>query len=600
MVGGATTANATANSGLAVSFTSITPTICTVNGTTVSGVSAGTCTIAANQVGNANYFSATQVTKGITVSKGNQNIGTITLNPNTLAVGRTTTVNATASSGLTVSFTSTTPVICTVNGTTVSSVSTGTCVIAANQAGNTNYLAATQVFKDISVDSSSVASAILQVSFSIGISWSGGYSGTIEVKNLSSQTLPSGADGWRVILKFPDAATAHDVFQVGPWNFQIDIATDGTTTLFPTPWATALSPGGVVSSGFNGVTPTVLRSVTSGSLSQAVVFASSVPDNTIIAIPRTNTLFFSPYKDVTMFWNWGTKMVATGITGTVQPLLTVIPAKLPAITWAFATGECGSETWARIQGDTLAQTNVQAFADANVNYVISTGGSAGIFTCSTVTGMNTFINRYASKNLVGIDFDIERGQTQAQILGLVEQTAAVQSLYPDLRFSFTIATVGSSNGRAASNLYGDLNATGDYVIQAIKQQGLSNYTINLMTMDYGAADPGLCVVVNGVCDMGKTAIQSAKNLKIKYNIPYDKIELTPMIGMNDITDEIFSLTDIDTITEWALANNLAGIHFWSFDRDMPCSQMAADPTCSSVSNVPALGYTNRFITDLGL
>jgi hypothetical protein len=156
-VGGTTTASATATSGLAVTFTSTTTSICTVsgtNGSTVTAIAAGTCTIAANQAGNANYNAATQVTQNITVGKGNQTIGAITFNPTTLTVGGTTTASATASSGLAVTFTSLTTGVCTAsgtNGSTITGVTSGTCTIAANQAGNANYNAATQVTQNITV-----------------------------------------------------------------------------------------------------------------------------------------------------------------------------------------------------------------------------------------------------------------------------------------------------------------------------------------------------------------------------------------------------------------------------------------------------------------
>jgi hypothetical protein len=60
-------------------------------------------------------------------------------------VGGTSTLGATASSGLTVSFGSSTPLVCTVAGTTVSYLATGTCTVTADQAGNESYNAAPQV-----------------------------------------------------------------------------------------------------------------------------------------------------------------------------------------------------------------------------------------------------------------------------------------------------------------------------------------------------------------------------------------------------------------------------------------------------------------------
>ena len=453
----------------------------------------------------------------------------------------------------------------------------------------------------------------LQVQLSVSSTWTGGYEGGIAVKNLSSNPLPAGASGWQAAIKFPDANTARNVFLNGPWNFQVSIANDGTVTLSPESWAASLPSGGLTVSGFGGGNVANLQTATSANQSVTVVFSTSVPNpptptptptpTPVPVLPQPtgkfNGLLFSPYKDVTLSMNWNDTVISTNVQGSLSPLLTVLPKNVPAVTWAFATGECGNENWAGINPDVLALANVQNFVTANVNYVISTGGAAGILTCTTETGMQTFINRYASANLVGIDFDIEGNQSQTDINHLVQQVAAVQASYPNLRFSFTLATLGSSNGLVTSNLYGDLNALGDGVIKAIKQYGLSNYTINLMVMDFGAASTSVCVVANGVCDMGNTAIQAAINLNAKYGIPFSQIELTPMIGLNDVASETFSLQNVDTLSQWALNNKLAGIHFWSIDRDTPCSQTSASAICSSLTNVPVWGFTKRFATDLG-
>ena len=144
-------------SGIPVVFSSNTISICTVggtNGSTITGVSVGTCSITANQAGSATYLAAPPVTQSIAVGRGTQTIGTISFTPLTLAVSSTTTASATASSGLAVTFTSSTPLICTAtgtNGSTINGVAAGTCTITANQAGNANYLAAPPVTENIAV-----------------------------------------------------------------------------------------------------------------------------------------------------------------------------------------------------------------------------------------------------------------------------------------------------------------------------------------------------------------------------------------------------------------------------------------------------------------
>jgi hypothetical protein len=66
-VGGAGTVSATADSGLAVGYASLTPASCTITGNTVTGIAPGTCTIAADQAGDASHNAATQVTQSFAV-----------------------------------------------------------------------------------------------------------------------------------------------------------------------------------------------------------------------------------------------------------------------------------------------------------------------------------------------------------------------------------------------------------------------------------------------------------------------------------------------------------------------------------------------------
>jgi len=136
--------SATASSGLPVSFASTTPSVCTVSGSTVTLLATGTCTIQATQAGNANFAPATPVNQGFQVTPASQ---TITFGPlsNQVFGAPPFPVSATASSGLPVSFASTTTSVCTVSGSTVTLVTTGTCTIQATQAGNTNYAAAAPV-----------------------------------------------------------------------------------------------------------------------------------------------------------------------------------------------------------------------------------------------------------------------------------------------------------------------------------------------------------------------------------------------------------------------------------------------------------------------
>ena len=322
------------------------------------------------------------------------------------------------------------------------------------------------------------------------------------------------------------------------------------------------------------------------------------PSPTSTGTGSAGPLLFSPYKDVTINMNWNTYQMQSAVEGSAIPLVgsgSVVSnyvSNLPAITLAFATGSCGSETWGGAPASTWASENVPQLHAANLNYVISTGGEAGTFTCTSASGMDSFVARYASSNLVGIDFDIEGGQSQSDIQNLVNSAVGAQSTYPNLQWSFTIATLGASDGS-----YGGVNSLGNEVVEAVLGSSLKNYVINLMTMDFGSASASVCVVVSGACEMAQSAIQAVKNLEHTYGIPASKIAVTPMIGLNDNTAETFTIADVDTLTSYVKSNGLAGLHFWSFDRDTPCSDDYASPTCNSISSTTPLEYTKRFLSD---
>ena len=231
-------------------------------------------------------------------------------------------------------------------------------------------------------------------------------------------------------------------------------------------------------------------------------------------------LLFSPYKDVTINMNWNTYQMQSAVEGSAIPvvgsgsLVSNYVPKLPAITLAFATGACGSETWGGAPAASWAAENIPQLNSAGLNYVVSTGGEAGTFTCTSAAGMESFIARYASPHLVGIDFDIEGGQSQSDIQNLVAAAAGAQSQYPNIQFSFTLATLGASDGS-----YGGVNSLGNEVVQAVLGSSLKNYVINLMTMDFGSASSSVCVVVSGSCEMGQSSIQAVKNLEHTYGVP---------------------------------------------------------------------------------
>jgi hypothetical protein len=301
---------------------------------------------------------------------------------------------------------------------------------------------------------------------------------------------------------------------------------------------------------------------------------------------------YSPYKHVPIALAPDSGTISTAVTGAPTPIVangrSTLPPGVTALTLAFATGECGAETWDGTDPRLLEKGALREFVRAGIDYIISTGGEAGVFTCATDTGMEAFLAHYASPRLLGFDFDIERGQSTEIVASLVQRIKAAKERHPELRFSFTLATWGASDGSGAS-----LNDDGQRVLQAIRDAGLTDYYINLMVMDYGEATLRNCVVSAGVCDMGQSAIQAARNLNARLGVPMSRIELTPMIGVNDVVANVFTLEDARVLARFARESGVGGVHFWSLDRDAPCPAgvSGVSSICSGLTGVPGFGFT---------
>ncbi|MGZ5076215.1 MAG: c-type cytochrome [Methylobacter sp.] len=157
--GGTGSVMARASSGLSVVLASKTPTVCSVSDNIVKGLTAGLCTITADQAGDTTYAPAPQATQNFNISseKLAQTISFGAIPK--ISVNSTGTVTANASSGLPVSLTSKTPTVCSISGNSVTGLVASTCTIAANQAGNTTYAPAPEATQSFSV-SQRVSSAI--------------------------------------------------------------------------------------------------------------------------------------------------------------------------------------------------------------------------------------------------------------------------------------------------------------------------------------------------------------------------------------------------------------------------------------------------------
>jgi len=333
------TLTATATSGLAVTFSSSTTGVCTVtSGGALTTVSAGTCTIDANQSGNASYQPAPQVSQSFTIAAvvpGAPTIGTATAssgqaavaftpppstggtsitgytaisspggitgtcasspctvtgltngtaytftvtatnsvgtgsasaasnsvtpvggqtiafgNPGSQNFGTSPTLTATATSGLTVSFSSATTAVCTItSGGALTTVAVGNCTINADQTGNGTYAPAPQVSQTFAIV------AVVPGAPIIGTATASGGQATV------SFTAPSFTGGAAIsgytVTSSPGGITATGTSS----PIAVTGLTNGTAYTF-TVTATNSAGTGAASAASNSVTPKASGTIT--------------------------------------------------------------------------------------------------------------------------------------------------------------------------------------------------------------------------------------------------------------------------------------------------------------------------------------------------
>jgi MBG domain (YGX type)/Bacterial Ig-like domain (group 3) len=252
---------------------------CSVSGSTLTYTTAGTCVIAVTRTSDTNYLARTDV---VSFSIG---LATQTITFNSLSAksysSDTFTVTATSSSSLTVVFTSGSPTICTTsgsNGSTITLLGVGTCVINANQAGDSNTSAASQVSQNfivnpraitITADAKTKIYGATDPTLTYAIT-----TGSLLLGDALTGTLTraSGSDVGTYQIQQGTLTTSNNpkyAITYASANLSITRATPTLVLTYPNSNVAILRPGAVD-------TPTVTTSSSSGSLTFATTAASSI------------------------------------------------------------------------------------------------------------------------------------------------------------------------------------------------------------------------------------------------------------------------------------------------------------------------------------
>ncbi|WP_425289082.1 Ig-like domain-containing protein [Shewanella xiamenensis] len=534
--------SATSDSGLTVTFSSSTTGVCTVSGVALTFVSAGTCTIDADQAGNSATNAATTVTQSFTVnavvpdaptigtatagdaeatvtftapaSTGGASIlaggytvtaspggatgtgsgspvtvtgltngvsytftvtatnsagtgaasaasnsitpaspQTITFNnPGAQTFGTTPTLTASSSAGggYVVTFTSSTPGVCTVSGTTLTFVTAGTCTINANQAGDSSYLAAPQVSRSFAV------SAIVPGAPTTIVATAGDTQASVAF-------APPANNGGSNILGYVVSVTPNDVLPVSGANSPIVVSglTNGVTYTFTVEAENAVGFG-PASSASNPITPKAIQTLT----------------------------FLNPGDQ-----NFGTSPTLTATTDATGGLIPTFTSSTPAVCTItsggvltfVATGMCTIN--ADQAGDASYLAATQVSRSFSINAVVPGAPIIGTATAGNAQATVSFSapaftggDAITGYSLVSTPGGITASGTSSPItiMGLTNGTS----------YSFTVAAINSAGTGSASTASNTVKPNGAPVISSTAltsatQDAAYSYTLVATDSDVG-------------------------------------------------------------------------------------------------------------------
>jgi hypothetical protein len=175
-----------------------------------------------------------------------------------------------------------------------------------------------------------------------------------------------------------------------------------------------------------------------------------------------------------------------------------------------------------------------------------------------------------------VDFDVEGGARPdtASNTRRAQAIAQLQHSHSGLQVSYTLPAMPTG-----------LTQDGINLLSNAKSNGVDVHAVNIMAMDYGASFTG---------DMGQYAIDGATATQAQVKsvlgltdaAAWNTIAVTPMIGLNDVSTETFTVADAAQLVDFARTKHLAWLSMWSATRDKQCAggaQSWADASCSSIT-----------------
>ncbi|MGP3769223.1 glycoside hydrolase family 18 protein [Streptomyces sp. SDT5-1] len=246
-------------------------------------------------------------------------------------------------------------------------------------------------------------------------------------------------------------------------------------------------------------------------------------------------------------------------------------------------GDCTPQ-WgkATLDGDPVA-AKIGALRSAGGDVRVSFGGQSGnelARTCTSASRLEAAYEKVVDRyRLTKVDFDIEGDALtdHASVERRNRVVAALQRRHPGLDVSFTLPALPRG-----------LTADGLALLLDAKKKGVDIGAVNAMAMNFGSSS-----APHPRGRMGAYAIDAAQatHAQLKSIVGgsdravWKRVAVTPMIGVNDVDGEVFTLADAAELGRFARSKGLAWLSLWSATRDRACPDGPGGPAAATCSGI---------------
>ncbi|KAA9394617.1 glycosyl hydrolase [Kocuria coralli] len=231
---------------------------------------------------------------------------------------------------------------------------------------------------------------------------------------------------------------------------------------------------------------------------------------------------------------------------------------------------------------------VRAVQDSGGDVAISFGGAAGAELATACTDTTELYEAYSSVidryGVTTLDFDVEMDDLTDSDAAVrrAEALARLQSEYDDLEIWVTLP----------ASPYG-LNEDSQAVVNQILEAEVELAGVNIMTMNYSESKPADQSMAAASEDTARAVhgqlqeIYAQHGQELSEEEVWGRIGLTPMIGQNDVEDEVLDLDGAAELNRFAQEHGVGRMTYWSANRDRACTPENGDPAeandfCSGV------------------